>query len=135
MFDHLFAILFRLSCFHKSLILGTLMTLLAVAIILDVLFLFSQVFDLGYSHDSISRSYSIRRTVPKNSKNLYLTYSMISRCFFITCIFFKKHLLNVKYNLKNQGLNILMIVSCNRVMRVHNFIFTVIFVLGTFFFV
>ena len=37
-----------------------------------------------YSYDSISWSYSIKRTVPKNPKNLYLTYSTISKYFFIT---------------------------------------------------
>ena len=62
-------------------------------------------------------------------KNLYLSYSMISnqepgtskRTVSIKrhgLNFFKKSLLNVLYDLKNQGLNALTSVSCNRVMRV-----------------
>ena len=77
-----------------------------------------------YSYDSISRSYSIKRTVPKNFKKYLFNIQYDLKISFLLheklngLNFFKKSLLNVQYDLKNQGLNILTILSYNRVMRV-----------------
>ena len=74
---------------------------------------------------TISRSYSIKYTVSKNSKNSKKSLLNLKNDLKIFYFheklnglnFFKKSLLNVQNDIKNQGLNILTIVSCNRVIR------------------